>query len=101
MQVDELKQKHPGVEIFEISAPEFPEPMYFRRPGRVEVERLRTELGDKNPRAGRNFIFGCLLSPDIPSMERILAEFPAVDTTIMDELYLVAGGKIKAETKKV
>lgn len=99
--IDDLKAKHPGVEIFQVDAPEVPEPLFIRKPNRVDVKRFYTENQRDPFRAMANLVRSCLLHPGREEFEAILEDRPALDMLVFKELNELIGANEELLVKKV
>lgn len=103
MTIDEIKTAHPGVDVYELSAPELPEPLFVRKPSRTDLKRRDDEIFQKKAYSiiMQNFMQSCMLHPAWPRCVEIFEQNPAVEEAVQVKLSELAGSAVVLQSKKV
>lgn len=101
MTPEEIKEKHPNTQIFQLTAEQLPEPLFVRKPTRTDVKRYMTE-SQKNPGlAISNFTLACLVYPEREAYLQMLEEMPMLESILFIKLNALAGGEMELLEKKL
>lgn len=101
MTLEQLKEQHPGLALYEFTAVELPVSLYFRKPTRQDMRRYMSDARRGPEIATANLVRSCLVSPDGAELEAIFEEFPALEMVLVSHLDQLAGGSIQGTVKKV
>lgn len=104
MDINELKTKHLGVDLYIAESEELPETFVLRKPTRMEVKRKEDELGKLGNKGLstvlQNFLKPCIVYPEWSRCIEIFEEFPAVEDTLLAKVNELAGANITVSLKK-
>lgn len=107
MDINELKAKHPGIDLYEVVVEELPEPIYIRKPTRAEMRRKDDEIGrlgggNKSLFAVlQNFVRSCVVSPTWDRCVEMFEQYPAMEDILLSKLTDLAGANLSVTLKKV
>ncbi len=106
MDINELKAKHVGIDLFLVESEDLPETFVLRKPTRMEVKRKEDELG-KLQGSGKglsvvlqNYLRPCIVAPEWPRCIEVFEEYPAIEDALLAKINELAGANISLSLKK-